>query len=142
MPGRSKSNGIVHPGKRSAKRTHRSSMQLLTQFIDPVDAAAVKARLVDAGIMVKSKSVDPHIIQPSKSGSQRIGLWIVFDDQFDDAVQLLQDPDHVPQRVISRDKMRALESSVTKPANSRLLIIGIAAGMLGFILYLTIKALE
>jgi hypothetical protein len=117
-------------------------MQLLTQFIDPVDAAAAKARLADAGIMVKSKSVDPHIIQPSKSGSQRIGLWIVFDDQFDDAVQLLQDPDHVPQRVISRDEMRAHESSATKPANSRLLIIGIAAGMLGFILYLAIKALE
>ena len=117
-------------------------MQLLTQFIDPVDAAAAKARLADAGIMVKSKSVDPHIIQPSKSGSQRIGLWVVFDDQFDDAVQLLQDPNHIPQRVISRDEMRALESSATNPVKSRLLIIVIAAGMLGFILYLTLTVLE
>ncbi len=117
-------------------------MQLLTQFIDPVDAAAAKARLADAGIMVKSKSVDPHIIQPSKSGSQRIGLWVVFDDQFDDAVQLLQDPDHVPERIISCDDMRALESSATRPAKCRLYIMVIAAGMLGFILYLFIKALE
>jgi hypothetical protein len=117
-------------------------MQLLTQFIDPVDAAAAKARLTDAGIMVKSKSVDPHIIQPSKSGSQRIGLWIVFDDQFNDAVQLLQDPDHVPQRVISRDEMRTLELSATKSEKSWLPSIVIAAGMLGFILYLATKALE
>ena len=113
-------------------------MQLLTQFIDPVAAAAAKTRLADAGIMVKSGSVDPHIIQPSKSGSQRIGLWIVFDEQFDDAVLLLQDPDHVPQRVISRAEMRALELSATKPAKTWLLIIAIAAAMLGFILYLAI----
>ena len=85
-------------------------MQLLTQFLDPGDAANARRRLRESGILCEVKSFDPHIIQPSKTGSQRIGLWVVDDDQFDDAVKLLQDPNHIPTGIISRAKMDALES--------------------------------
>ena len=94
-------------------------MQLLTQFLDPGDAASARRQLREAGIMIEINSVDPHIIQPSKSGSQRIALWVVFDDQFDDAVKLLQDPGHVPTRIISEIEMDALEAEhETSPRNS------------------------
>jgi hypothetical protein len=74
--------------------------KLLVYYVDPAEAAAMRRRLRAAGVMVEVDSVDPHIIQPSKSGTQRIGLWVSFADQFDDAVQLLQNPHHVPRRIV------------------------------------------
>ncbi len=77
--------------------------QLLIYYVDPVEAAETSSRLCAAGIAVEVASVDPHNIQPSRSGTQRIGVWVEFDDQFEDAVQLLQNPHHVPQRIIGPD---------------------------------------
>ena len=85
--------------------------KLLVYYVDPAEAAAMRRRLRAAGVMVEVDSVDPHNILPSKSGTQRIGLWVTFDDQFDDAVQLLQNPDHVPRRVISAGEMDNAGSS-------------------------------
>ena len=76
-------------------------MKLVTHFIDPGEASAAKSRLCEAGVMAEVTSVDPHIIHPSKSGAERIGLWVVFDDQFEDAILLLENPDHVPKRIIA-----------------------------------------
>ena len=78
-------------------------MKLVTHFIDPGEASAAKSRLCEAGITAEVISVDPHIIRPSKSGAERIGLWVVFDDQFEDAVLLLENPDHVSNRISSLD---------------------------------------
>lgn len=76
-------------------------MKLLTYYVDPGEASAAKSRLCEAGVMVEVSSIDPHIIRPSKSGTERIGLWVVFDDQLEDAQLLLENPDHVPRRKTS-----------------------------------------
>jgi hypothetical protein len=86
-------------------------MQLVTQFIDPSDATAANSRLRKAGVMTEITSLDPHIMTSSRTGALRIGLWVVFEDQFDDAVQLLEDPDHVPHRVISLSEMNRIKST-------------------------------
>ena len=65
-------------------------MQLISYYIDPGEASAARAKLEEAGIAAQLKTVDPHVMQPSKSGSERIGLWVVSDDQFDDAVLCLK----------------------------------------------------
>ena len=123
-------------------------MKLLTQFVDPADAAAANARLHAAGIMTETGSVDPHIMQPSKTGTVRIGLWVVFDDQFDDAVMLLQDPDHVPKRRISRQQMNAASTAAGRQSRGRdrrslYHLIGIVIGicLLGVVLLLASKGL-
>ena len=85
-------------------------MQLLTQYLDPADASAANQQLRAAGVLCQVRDVDPHVIQPSKSGTRRIGLWVVFDDQFDDAVALLQDPSHQPERPLSEADMQAAEA--------------------------------
>jgi len=85
-------------------------MKLVTHYVDPGEASGVCARLRAAGVMTEVDSVDPHIVRPSKSGALRVGLWVVFDDQFDDALQLLGNPDHVPQRRISLDEMNKIKS--------------------------------
>jgi len=71
-------------------------MKLVTHYIDPGEASAAKTRLSEAGIKAEMAVVDPHIIQPSKSGAERIGLWVVNDDQYEDALLLLENPDKKP----------------------------------------------
>ncbi len=86
-------------------------MKVVTQYVDSGDASKAKAQLRAAGIMADIAIIDPHFIQPSKSGAVRIELWVEFDDQFDDAVQLLKNPDHIPKRVITLAEMEKIESS-------------------------------
>jgi len=68
---------------------------------------------------------------------------VTFDDQFDDAVQLLQNPDHVPRRVISPGEMdnarsnRALSGPApTMPRYVNLAIAVAALCLLAGIIYL------
>ncbi len=86
-------------------------MKVVTQYVDSGDATKAKAQLRAAGIMADIAIIDPHFIQPSKSGAVRIELWVEFDDQFEDAVQLLQNPDHIPKRIITLEEMEKIESS-------------------------------
>ena len=124
-------------------------MQLVTQFIDPSDATEANSRLRKAGVMTEITSLDPHIMSRSRTGALRIGLWVVFEDQFDDAVQLLEDPDHVPHRVISLTEMnkikstargRWLESGQKMLANLATTIF--AACLLGLVVYVAIGLLN
>ncbi len=85
-------------------------MKLITLYVDPGEAQEASARLRAAGVMTRITVEDPHNIKPSKSGAKRIGLSVVFDDQFEDAVQLLKNPDHVPGRVISQAEMDEIDS--------------------------------
>ncbi len=71
-------------------------MKLISYYADPGEASAASSMLRAAGIATEVGSVDPHIMKPSRSGATRVGLWIVYDDQFDNAVKLLEDPDQVP----------------------------------------------
>jgi hypothetical protein len=86
-------------------------MKLVTYYADPAEASEARARLREAGIMSEVDSVDPHIMKPSRSGATRVGLWVVHDEQFGDAVRLLENPDHVPKRIIAFDEVNAVESS-------------------------------
>ena len=65
-------------------------MQLISYYIDPGEASAARDKLEKAGIAAELRNVDPHVMQPSKSGSERIGLFVKSDDQFDDAVSCLK----------------------------------------------------
>jgi hypothetical protein len=124
-------------------------MKLVTLYVDPGDAVEASTRLRQAGVMTKITMVDPHNIKPSKSGAQRVGLAVVFDDQFDDAVQLLENPDHTPKRIITSNEMHEIESSgrrslfeqgmrlMGKPAT-----IAIGACLLGYIIYIAIRFIQ
>lgn len=63
-------------------------MKLITHYIDPGDASTAKNKLCKPAIMDEIGSVDPHIVLLSKSVFERIGLWVVFDYQFEPAIQL------------------------------------------------------
>ena len=48
------------------------------------------------------------------SGHYKISLWVVFDDQFENARQLLEKKNPLPQRVISQKEMEEIERSSKK----------------------------
>ena len=89
-------------------------MKLVTQFIDPGEASETNRRLRRAGVMTTLTGYDPHIVRKAEAKTFRIGLWVVFDDQFEDAVRLLEDPGHLPRRVVSRDEMNRLDRDALK----------------------------
>ena len=120
-------------------------MKLLNQYLDPEDAAEAKSSLREAGIASLVEAMDPHSVQPSKSGATHVGLWVLLDDQLQDAIKVLEDPAHVPSRILTHREIDQLEgkaenrveklfekgrpiccrtstrraSSRTKPSNSR-----------------------
>jgi hypothetical protein len=61
--------------------------------------------------MSEVNSLDPHVMKPSKSGSVRIGLWVIFDEQHDDAVQLMDNPDHIPRQILTSAEMNKIKPS-------------------------------
>ncbi len=116
-------------------------MKLVDQFIDPDRATAARARLRAAGIAALLDTLDPHHIQPSKSGKTRIGLWIIDDEQHTDAIQVLIDPGHQPQRVYHPEEIARLEVSADKksrvwhrPGGIAFALL-FAAGLLALIAY-------
>jgi len=86
-------------------------MKLLAQYSDSLDAEGVSERMRRAGVMTVVTSKRSHNLSRFKTGAFKVGLWAVFDDQHDDAVQLLKNKRHKPGRVISLDEMKELENA-------------------------------
>lgn len=105
-------------------------MKLVDQYIDPVEAAAARGRLRAAGIACLVDRMDPHSIQPSKSGATHLGLWILADDQYEDALRLLEDPAHLPRRSLSPDEVKRLEAAAEGRSRSKRLADNALAALL------------
>ena len=89
-------------------------MKLLNQYIDPEDAAEARRCLREAGVASLVEAMDPHSVQPSKSGATHVGLWVLLDDQLPDAIKVLEDRTHIPARVLTH---REIDQLVAKAGN-------------------------
>ena len=85
-------------------------MKLLNQYLDPKDAATAREQLRFAGIASLVEAMDPHSVQPSKSGATHVGLWVLVEDQLDDAIKVLENPAHVPAKPLSLREIDRLEA--------------------------------
>ena len=116
-------------------------MRLLTYYADPADATEVNARMRRAGVLTRIGGVDPHVYRPPRTDAMRVGLWVVRDDQFADAARLLDDPAHVPRRVLSAEEMERIEREAAAPRTplrrwlDRALLLLLGACLLGLILF-------
>ena len=89
-------------------------MKLITQYSDSHDAESVSGRIRRAGVMTVVSSKRSHTLSSVRTGAFRVGLWVVFDDQYEDAIQLLENKDHKPRRVISLNEMMNMELNASK----------------------------
>ena len=97
-------------------------MKLLNRYLDPADAAEARETLRSAGIASLVEAMDPHSVQPSKSGATHVGLWVLADEQLEDAILVLENPDHAPRRVLSAAEISRLEQRANRRVHkSRLL---------------------
>jgi len=94
-------------------------VKLVDQFVDPTEAAAARRQLREAGIACRVDSMDPHSVLPSRSGATHIGLWVLLDDQFEDALQILEKPAHRPRRILSPAEIEEVESSADRQTRRR-----------------------
>jgi len=105
-------------------------MKLVDQYIDPNDAATARRSLRDAGVASHVDSMDPHSVLPSKSGATHLGLWVLLDDQYQDAVQVLENPSHRPVRILSPGEIDEIEACAEKQNKQARLKDAILAALL------------
>ncbi len=85
-------------------------MKLVTEFYDLTEAEDTSNRMRRAGVMTVVTGKRSFNLSPVRTGVLKVGLWAVFDDQYPDAVQLLQNRAHKPRRVISLAEMEEIQA--------------------------------
>lgn len=85
-------------------------MKLLEQYQSTYDAERVALELRRKGILaqVSDKFANPHSFA---SGAFKVGLWVIVDEQFDDAFSVLNDQDYEVQNPLTEVEMIAIEQA-------------------------------
>ena len=115
-------------------------MKLLNQYLDRDDAVTAREQLREAGIAALVEAMDQHSTQPSKSAATHTGLWVLLDEQWDDAVRVLEDPAYRPLcglslREIERLQARALKRVGKSRLLDKLLLAFLLVCLMGLILF-------
>ena len=87
-------------------------MKLVEEYNDSSEAEKNSLRIRRAGVMTVVTSKRSHSLSQTKTGAFKVGLWAVFDEQYEDAIHLLKNPKHKPVKKISLEKMSEIEKNV------------------------------
>lgn len=85
-------------------------MKLIREYNDANEAEIISNSLREKGVMSTVTSADSQRLGRFKSGSLKVGLWVMFEEQLNDAVQLLENPDHQPEYKIPLDEIHRIEA--------------------------------
>lgn len=83
-------------------------MKLVTQFSSLADAESASILLERSGIATFISSRRSVFVR----GILRVGLWVLLDRQLDDAVMLLENPEHAVTEPLSDAELNHLKSSI------------------------------
>ena len=112
-------------------------MKLLTSSSDSQYLASMKHLLDENGIPAFVSNEDTNRMIPI--GIAKASLWVYIDDQYDEAKQLLNDPDYEVINKVNMDTFHELESSMKEGTTSLvgalrdLLIRGVVLLMVMFV---------
>ncbi len=95
-------------------------MKLIAEFFDLSEADRVSSRMRSAGVMTVVTSKRSYNLSSVKTGALKVGLWAVFEDQHDDALQLLNNHNHKPKKAISLKDMDEIQELARTETNNRL----------------------
>ena len=89
-------------------------MKLLKLVSSLQDANNISLQLKSRGILTfianeETKNLYPHM------GIIRTGVWIILDYQYEDAVQILNNPDHIVSQPLTPGEMALMSKEIRKP---------------------------
>ena len=87
-------------------------MKLVTEFLTAGEAELAASHLEAAGIATFVSNSESARLPVATSNAGGIGLWVVVDDQHWDARQLLEDPEHQVQSMLTEAQQEEIHNSV------------------------------
>lgn len=113
-------------------------MQLLRKYHSLLDAQQDAMNLRSRGVATHISGKESYRAAPIFSGVFYVSLWVVLDHQYDDALALLDDPDHTVNDPLPAEDIDVLEADFNGEASRHVfsfIMIG-AIVMLGLFLLL------
>lgn len=107
-------------------------MKLLTEFESASEADIASSRLERKGIATFVSNRHPGEFTFGTGGPLGVGLWVVLDNQYEDASALLLDPDHTVTHPLSVEEILTIRNGIQSRDMSG--VFGILAWMCGGLL--------
>lgn len=85
-------------------------MRMVERYGSRSEAMERAAFLQANGIATHVSDMTALRVNLAHQGQFRAGLWVVFEDQYDDAMALLSNPDHEVSKALSPDQMAHLQT--------------------------------
>ncbi len=118
-------------------------MKLVNQYFNQSNAYADAEKLKRKGIKVFVSSINSHQLSRSRTGALKVGLWVVYNFQLNDAIACLKDNKHKVVYKFPKDIMSesSIQNSLNKSqASNMILKVGIKIiFVIGLVPFLFIK---
>lgn len=105
-------------------------MTLLKEFVSASDAEALVERLRAKGVLTHLSGMNSNQLGAIATGTLKVGVWAVLNEQVDDAIALLTNNSHLVETPLTEEEMLNLESqakeSMTSSVNSGLNKLAVA----------------
>lgn len=115
-------------------------MRMIAKYETRSEAQERAAFLQAHGIATHISDMTALRLNLAHKGRFRAGLWVLFEDQFQDAVGLLENPDHEVSNPLSVDQLEHIETEGQHAVQKSLLkwslvvLVGLA-GVAGLVVY-------
>ena len=120
-------------------------MRLYRQYTSVTEAENIAERLEKRGI--PSHVSGKHSMQLSGylTGTLKVGLWIVLNEQYEDAVKVINNPGYRPRNTLSPEELERVKAQATLSARDRMAEASItfllAIPLIAFLMFLLARNL-
>jgi hypothetical protein len=115
-------------------------MRMIAKYETRSEAQERAAFLQTHGIATHISDMTALRLNLAHQGRFRAGLWVLFEGQYDDAIGLLENPDHEVSNPLSVDQMQHLETEGQAAVRKTLIkwslvVLGILAAVAGLVIH-------
>jgi len=95
----------------------RHDMKLLKLVTTLQEAKNIAATLKSAGILIfiANEETRPLTTQKVNMGLVKVGVWVVLDHQYDDAIAVLSNPRHIVKHPLTKQELNAMSRELRTP---------------------------
>ncbi len=84
-------------------------MKLIQEYSSEFDAESASEKLRKRGILTHISSVQSHRLSSIKTGTLKVGLWVVLNNQYRDGCKILAKKQCKVRNPLSEEQMREIE---------------------------------